>query len=62
MTKYLFRVQRVTKVWTYVEQTGNSEDDAYFKVIERSNAGDIYFDSRNSSTVSFDIDVVSHNV
>jgi hypothetical protein len=65
MPKYLFRVYKVTKLWTYVVQTAESEDDAYFKILERANAGDIYFDVRNSSTVSFDIDcvdVVNNNV
>jgi hypothetical protein len=65
MTKYLFKVQRVTQVWTYVESTAETEDEAYEKVSQRLNDGTITFDVRNSSTVSFDIncfDVVNNNV
>jgi UPF0288 family protein (methanogenesis marker protein 3) len=65
MTKYLFKVQRVTQVWTYVEATAETEDQAYERVLERLNDGKITFDVRNSSTVSFDInchDVLENNV
>lgn len=65
MTKYLFKVQRVTQVWTYVESTAETEDEAYEKVMQRLNDGTITFDVRNSSTVKFDVDcvdVVSNDV